>query len=53
MFVFAILMYHLQIVNVEEEHLLAVFGHEYPEYKKGLPLYREETLTFGLQGDYL
>lgn len=32
--VFAILMYHLQIVNVEEEFLLATFGDEYLQYKK-------------------
>ncbi|MDO5346839.1 MAG: isoprenylcysteine carboxylmethyltransferase family protein [Lachnospiraceae bacterium] len=32
--VFAILMYHLQIVNVEEEFLLAAFGNEYLQYKK-------------------
>lgn len=32
--VFAILMYHLQIVNVEEEYLLAAFGNEYLQYKK-------------------
>lgn len=32
--VFAILMYHLQIVNVEEEFLLAAFGDEYLQYKK-------------------
>lgn len=31
---FAILMYHLQIVNVEEEFLLTVFGDEYLKYKK-------------------
>lgn len=31
---FAILMYHLQIVNVEEEFLLAAFGDEYLKYKK-------------------
>ena len=32
--VFAILMYHLQIVNVEEDFLLAAFGNEYLQYKK-------------------
>lgn len=31
---FAILMYHLQIVNVEEDFLLATFGDEYLKYKK-------------------
>ena len=30
--VFAIIMYHLQIVNVEEEFLLATFGNEYLQY---------------------
>ena len=32
--VFAILMYHLQIVYVEEAFLLATFGDEYLQYKK-------------------
>lgn len=32
--VFAIIMYHLQIVNVEEDFLLATFGNEYLQYKK-------------------
>ena len=32
--VFAVTMYHLQIVNVEEDFLLATFGNEYLEYKK-------------------
>lgn len=32
--VFAILMYHLQIVYVEEAFLLATFGDEYLHYKK-------------------
>ncbi len=31
--VFAMLMFHLQIVNVEEEFLLSAFGEEYMEYK--------------------
>ena len=31
---FAILMYHLQIVYVEEAFLLATFGDEYLQYKK-------------------
>lgn len=31
---FAIVMYHLQIVNVEEEFLLTAFGDEYLKYKK-------------------
>ena len=32
--VFAVIMYHLQIVSVEEESLLAAFGNEYLQYKK-------------------
>lgn len=32
--VFAIIMYHLQIVNVEEGFLLATFGNEYLQYKE-------------------
>ena len=32
--IFAIVMYHLQIVCVEEEFLLATFGNEYLQYKK-------------------
>ena len=32
--VFAVSMYHLQIVNVEEDFLLATFGNEYLKYKK-------------------
>ena len=32
--VFAVIMYHLQIVNVEEYFLLATFGNEYLKYKK-------------------
>ena len=32
--VFAITMYHLQIVNVEEEYLLKAFGDDYLQYKK-------------------
>ena len=32
--VFAVTMYHLQIVNVEEDFLLAAFGNEYLQYKK-------------------
>lgn len=31
---FAIVMYHLQIVNVEEAFLLTTFGDEYLKYKK-------------------
>lgn len=32
--VFAVIMYHLQIVNVEEDFLLVTFGNEYQQYKK-------------------
>lgn len=32
--VFAVIMYHLQIVYVEEDFLLAAFGNEYLQYKK-------------------
>lgn len=32
--VFAMLMYHLQIVSVEEEFLLAAFGDAYLQYRK-------------------
>ena len=31
---FSVIMYHLQIVNVEEDFLLATFGNEYLQYKK-------------------
>lgn len=31
--VFAVIMYHLQIVNVEEGFLFATFGNEYLQYK--------------------
>lgn len=31
---FAALMFHLQIVNVEEDFLLSAFGEEYLEYRK-------------------
>lgn len=36
---FAILMYHLQIVNVEEDFLLAAFGEEYLQYKRKVRRY--------------
>lgn len=32
--VFAVIMYHLQIVNVEEDFLLSAFGNEYLQYKR-------------------
>ena len=37
--VFAMLMFHLQIVNVEEEFLLDSFGEEYISYKKKVNRY--------------
>lgn len=37
--VFAMIMFHLQIVNVEEEFLTSVFGKEYMEYKKTVNRY--------------
>lgn len=37
--VFAALMFHLQIVNVEEEFLLRTFGKEYLEYKRKVNRY--------------
>lgn len=36
---FAVVMFHLQIVNVEEEFLLNVFGGEYLDYKKKVNRY--------------
>lgn len=38
---FTIIMYHLQIVNVEEDFLLATFGNEYLQYKKKVCRYIE------------
>ncbi len=32
--IFVVLLFHLQIVNVEEDFLLEVFGEEYAAYKK-------------------
>lgn len=37
--VFAMLMFHLQIVNVEEDFLLETFGQEYLAYKKKVNRY--------------
>ena len=37
--VFAMIMLHLQIVNVEEDFLTLVFGKEYMEYKKKVNRY--------------
>ncbi|HCJ75837.1 MAG TPA: isoprenylcysteine carboxyl methyltransferase [Roseburia sp.] len=36
---FAIIMFHLQIVNVEEDFLLISFGQEYVEYRKTVHRY--------------
>ncbi len=36
---FSVIMYHLQIVNVEEDFLLATFGNEYLEYTKKVRRY--------------
>ena len=37
--VFAMLIFHLQIVNVEEDFLLETFGQEYLAYKKKVNRY--------------
>ena len=37
--VFAMLMFHLQIVNVEKDFLLETFGQEYLAYKKKVNRY--------------
>lgn len=37
--IFAILIFHLQIVNVEENHLLKVFGAEYLNYRNTVNRY--------------
>lgn len=37
--VFAMIMLHLQIVNVEEDFLITVFGDEYIQYKKTVNRY--------------
>lgn len=36
---FAIIMFHLQIVNVEEDFLIATFGNEYLDYKRKVNRY--------------
>ena len=36
---FAALMFHLQIVNVEEEFLLSAFGNEYLSYRNKVHRY--------------
>ena len=35
----AMIMFHLQIVNVEEDFLAVAFGNEYLEYKKKVNRY--------------
>lgn len=37
--VIAVIMYHLQIVNVEEDFLLTTFGNEYLQYKESVCRY--------------
>lgn len=37
--VFAMIMFHLQIVNVEEEFLITAFGKEYLDYKRKVNRY--------------
>ena len=37
--IFAALMFHLQIVNVEEDFLLEAFGEDYLDYKKNVNRY--------------
>ena len=37
--IFAMIMLHLQIVNVEEDFLVATFGNDYLEYKKKVNRY--------------
>ncbi len=32
--IFVVVLFHLQIVNVEEDFLIEVFGEEYVAYKK-------------------
>lgn len=36
---FAMVMFHLQIVNVEEDFLVTAFGSEYLDYKKKVNRY--------------
>ena len=35
----AVVLFHLQIVNVEEDFLIEAFGEEYLEYKKKVARY--------------
>ncbi len=42
----AVIMYHLQIVNVEEDFLLATFRNEYLEYTKKSVSILEENNKF-------
>ena len=46
--VFSALMFHLQIVNVEEDFLIAAFGNQYLEYKNTVNRYlgRKKMIKF-------
>lgn len=43
--VFAIMMFHLQIVNVEEDFLIKTFGEDYLAYRKKVNRYLGRKLT--------
>jgi len=43
--VFAIMMFHLQIVNVEEDFLIKTFGEDYLAYRKKINRYLGRKLT--------
>ncbi len=45
---FAVMMYHLQIVTVEEDFLLATFGNEYLEYTKKVCRYIGRKGSIGI-----
>lgn len=51
--VFAVTMYHLQIVNVEEDFLLATFGNEYLQYKKKVCRYIGRKRKISIYGGNL
>ncbi|MCM1089157.1 MAG: isoprenylcysteine carboxylmethyltransferase family protein [Muribaculaceae bacterium] len=42
---FAVLMFHLQIVNVEEDFLIATFGEQYLEYQRRVNRYFGRRLS--------
>lgn len=47
--IFAVIMYHLHIVNVEKDFLFATVGNEYLKYmNKSLSLYWQKKLDYGL-----